>query len=294
MEAFRWTSAGGMVGLGDLGDPTSSVAMASSADGSIVVGWSGTGSGNEAFMWTPAAGMVGLGDLPGGDVSSFARGISADGSIIIGDSKSALGTEVMMWTASGGMLSLGHLPGGIIAFSRAAAVSADGAAIVGVSRSDLGNEAFRWTSGEGMVGLGSFPGGNFFSSAFGVSADGATIVGQSTGGGAFVWDSVNGMQPLEQLLASLGVDLTGWVDLVQATGISADGKTIVGLGFSGAGRFETFIAVIPEPSSALLMGLGLIGLGARRRASQVSLVAVDEFARSRPSGRWTGRASVDR
>jgi len=293
MEAFRWTSAGGMVGLGDLGDPTSSVAMASSADGSIVVGWSGTGSGNEAFMWTPAAGMVGLGDLPGGDVSSFARGISADGSIIIGDSKSALGTEVMMWTASGGMLSLGHLPGGIIAFSRAAAVSADGAAIVGVSRSDLGNEAFRWTSGEGMVGLGSLPGGNF-SSAFGVSADGATILGQSAGGGAFVWDSVNGMRPLDQLLISLGVDLTGWVDLVQATGISADGKTIVGLGFSGAGRLEAFIAVIPEPSSALLMGLGLIGLGARRRASQVSLVVVDEFARSGPSGRWTGRASIDR
>ena len=38
-EAFRWTSAGGMVGLGKVaGLPLESVALAASADGSAVVG----------------------------------------------------------------------------------------------------------------------------------------------------------------------------------------------------------------------------------------------------------------
>jgi probable HAF family extracellular repeat protein len=66
-EAFRWTSAGGMVGLGDLeGASFSSVASGASADGSVVVGEGFSASGNEAFRWTAGGGMVGLGDLVGG------------------------------------------------------------------------------------------------------------------------------------------------------------------------------------------------------------------------------------
>jgi len=45
-EAFRWTSATGMVGLGDLpGDKTSSTGESVSADGNVVVGWSWSTSG---------------------------------------------------------------------------------------------------------------------------------------------------------------------------------------------------------------------------------------------------------
>ena len=65
--AFRWTSDGGMVGLGDLGNPANSEARATSGDGSVVVGSSSNGSFTEAFLWTPGGGMVGLGHLPGGD-----------------------------------------------------------------------------------------------------------------------------------------------------------------------------------------------------------------------------------
>ncbi len=40
-EAFRWTSGGGMVGLGDLpGGESDSEANGVSADGSVVVGYS--------------------------------------------------------------------------------------------------------------------------------------------------------------------------------------------------------------------------------------------------------------
>jgi probable HAF family extracellular repeat protein len=51
LEAFRWTEAMGMVGLGELpgGDHYSS-AIATTADGSIIVGHSRTDLNTEAFI----------------------------------------------------------------------------------------------------------------------------------------------------------------------------------------------------------------------------------------------------
>lgn len=70
-EAFRWTQATGMVGLGDLpGGIFDSKATGVSADGSVVVG-NGTGFYGTAFRWTQATGMVGLGYLPGGGYLSL-------------------------------------------------------------------------------------------------------------------------------------------------------------------------------------------------------------------------------
>ncbi len=83
-EAFRWTQATGMVGLGDLpGGSFYSDANGVSADGSVVVGISNIGNGSEAFRWTQATGMVGLGNLSGWN-SSSASGVSADGSVVVG------------------------------------------------------------------------------------------------------------------------------------------------------------------------------------------------------------------
>lgn len=91
-EAFRWTTDGGMVGLGDLpGGSFGSRANAVSADGSTVVGSSVGPAGIEAFIWTPTLGMVslrnhliGLGlDLTGWTLLT-ATTISADGYTIIG------------------------------------------------------------------------------------------------------------------------------------------------------------------------------------------------------------------
>ena len=84
-EAFRWTAAEGMVGLGDL--PRAdfrSEALAVSADGSTIVGYSSTTRGNEAFRWTASDGMVALDPGPTGVYTGKARGVSADGSVIVG------------------------------------------------------------------------------------------------------------------------------------------------------------------------------------------------------------------
>ncbi|MCH7604035.1 MAG: hypothetical protein IIB54_14845, partial [Planctomycetes bacterium] len=258
-EARRWTSGGGMVGLGDLpGGPFPSAADGVSADGSVVVGVSSGVNGiSEAFRWTSGGGMVGLGQLEGG-ISfrrSRTRAVSGDGSVLVGVSTTNTFSEfeAFRWTSGDGMVGLGDLAFGIFR-SNAFGVSADGSVVVGHGASGSGQEAFRWTSGGGMVGLGDLAGGSFESWAFGVSADGSVVVGHSRtalGLEAFIWDAVNGMQNLRVVLESqLGLDLTGWT-LGNARGISADGQTIVGWGTNPDGFAEAFIAVIPRPGLCL-------------------------------------------
>ena len=142
---------------------------------------------------------------------------------------------------------LGDLPGGAPNRGGAArAVSADGSVVVGGSESAAGyTEAFRWTRATGMVGLGYLPGG-FSSYANGVSADGAVVVGggnSATGPKtAFVWTKDKGMQPVADILAANGVkNVAGWT-LEEATGVSADGKTVIGVAQSPAGFTEDFAA----------------------------------------------------
>jgi probable HAF family extracellular repeat protein len=233
VEAFIWTSQGGMIGLGDIDLTLSafhSKAQDISADGSTVVGYGMRAfSKYEAFMWTDAGGMIGLGGLPSGVpdvIISEAYGISADGSTIVGWGNNALDFR----------------------------------------------EAFRWTSGEGMVGLGDLPGGLDASRAESVSADGSTIVGYSfsdSGKEAFIWDAANGMRELDALLETMGLDLSGWT-LTTALDISDDGRVIVGFGTNPSGDTEGWIAVLNEPEAvpplspvglaALCTLLGLAGL----------------------------------
>ena len=249
--------AASFVGLGDLpGGTFSSTAMAVSADGHVVVGYSSSSNGTQAFRWTQATGMIGLGDLPGGNFASYAFAVSADGSVIVGYSSSSNGTQAFRWTQATGIVGLGDLPGGDL-YSIASGVSADGGVIVGESCSALSGtrrEAFRWTAAEGMIGLGDLPGGNFNSVAYGVSADGAVIVGDSSssnatsaGAEAFLWTQATGMVPLG--------DFPGGYFNSIAYGISADGLVVVGRGYSGAYEASTHEAF------RWTAGSGLVPLG---------------------------------
>jgi cysteine-rich repeat protein/probable HAF family extracellular repeat protein len=262
--AFRWTGASGMVALGGNTDH----AWATSADGSVVVGRTGTGGSiGLAFRWTAPEGVVGLGTLP--TFPSYypysdARGVSADGSVIAGMSSWGNGNmQAIRWTQSDGMVGLGDLPGASV-HSSATAVSADGSVIVGWGTSYSGNEAFRWTQAGGMVGLGDLPGGSFYGSARAVSADGSVVVGSSStddGLGlftpeAFVWDAVHGMRNLKSVLVAGGLDLSGWT-LAEARGVSADGLTIVGAGVNPEGQSEAWRARL-APESPPVCGDGLV------------------------------------
>lgn len=241
--AFRWTPTGGMVSIGDLpGGSTRSEAYDVSADGLVIVGPGISANGAEAFRYAGA--MTGLGDLPGGIFLSQAWATSGDGSYIVGRSRSADGYEAFRWTSSGGMQALGDLAGGIF-LSHAMVVSANGAIVAGYSSSASGIEAFRWTA-SGMVGLG-YPPGMTSSYVYGISDNGSRIVGTANDGAnntGFIWTSTEGMQDLQTIIQDQGGSAAGWT-ILGATGISGDGKVIVGYGINPLGDIEAFRAVIP-------------------------------------------------
>ncbi len=106
-------------------------------------------------------------------------------------------------------------------------------------------------------GLGDLAGGEFSSTAWDVSADGSVVVGGSrtdSGQEAFVWwDSKNGMKNLKDVLVNdfgLEESLADWT-LIEATGISDDGLTIVGRGknfeTNSLGDTEAWIAQLATP-----------------------------------------------
>lgn len=95
-EAFRWTSSGGLTGLGFLPGGNDSRAMAVNADGSVIVGSAtkpGTYVAQEvtAFRWTSGSGMQTVsawltanGVNVGTNTFTDAVGVSDDGNVIIG------------------------------------------------------------------------------------------------------------------------------------------------------------------------------------------------------------------
>ena len=251
-------NAASFKGLGDLpGGNTTSVAMAVSADGKTVVGYSSStlsGTRTEAFRWTAGGGMVPLGDLAGGVFNSVANAVSADGTVVVGNSTSTSGVQAFRWTSAGGMVGLGDLPGGNFS-SLAYGVSSNGQVVVGYSSSTASGtstEAFRWTAADGMVGIGVLPGASTFTSrAWAVSGDGSIVVGESrrsTGDiEAFRWSASSGMVGLGDFPSDVFNSI--------AYAISADGSVIGGRGYSGAKDSFTHEAF------RWTQGAGLVQLG---------------------------------
>lgn len=245
-QAFRWTSSTGIVGIGTLPQWSGTTAAAVSADGNTVVGSGYTFlcCSSAPYRWTLSGGMVALSDLIMDGIASTAVDVSADGSVIVGGGDGGSGTSVpYRWTSSGGMVDLGTVPGEVSALVRA--VSSDGSVVVGYS----GLQAFRWTSSGGMVGLGTLSGGMLAnsSSAYDVSADGSTIVGHARNGlgvdEAMIWETTTGMRELDEVLTGYGLDLTGW-SLHRASGVSDDGRVITGWGTNPSGDREAWIATL--------------------------------------------------
>jgi probable HAF family extracellular repeat protein len=223
----------GMLPLG--GD---SVALAVSADGSVVVGI----SGGRAFRWTASGGMEDLNVtyaslLTDGSVLVEAYAISPDGRYIVGQGYNVAtgrfqaflldtqGTGVEEW-----LTWLGTLGGNR---SEARGVSADGSVVVGWAINAAGYEhAFRWTAARGMQDLGTL--GGRWSEAYGVSADGSVVVGRAWNAAglprAFRWTAARGMQDL----GTLG-GRSSW-----ARGVSADGSVVVGVAENAEGQDRAF------------------------------------------------------
>lgn len=257
-----------MLGLGYLwGGYKHSEAYGVSASGDAVVGFSMlAGAVPGAFRWTASTGMVRLMPLVDG-AGAKAYGVSADGTVSVGESFGPHGLEAVRWTGAG-RSGLGDLAGGD-SQSSARACSGDGGVIVGYGTSAHGLEAFRWSGGV-MVGLGDLAGGGFDSVGLATSKLGDVVVGRGTsalGSEAFYWTAAGGMRRLSDFLSGEGLSTAGWL-LQSATGISEDGRTIVGYGLNPDGRQEAWMATlnpVPEPTTWLGLGIGVTALLRRRR-----------------------------
>lgn len=230
-HGFRWSDGVGLSTLGSDGDDSSG--RAANYDGSVIVGWDENPSGGQRrpTVWVNGAKTV---LVPNGTASNELRASDAAGTTVVGN----------IWSPTS---NINH------------------AAI------------WRFTGGSWVIQeIGSLPGTQPFSgSAFAsdISADGSMVVGfnrftngpnQTTG---FVWTQATGIVSADQFLASLGLSLPANMRVVDFTSISADGFTIGGTAFntvSGVGN-ESFIISIPEPGSALLLGLMLPALLRRER-----------------------------
>lgn len=240
-----------------------------SADGSVAVGFEATL--NQGWMWREGVGTVAI--QPPGTQFGEAYDVSRDGMRVVGRASG----KPFIYTHGAGYQTLPALNDHeVTAFRR---ISADGQIIVGTgytggSTVQVG-EAFRWTPQSGYVSLGEIgpvP-GTFIQTYFAdaVNGDGTLIGGSQGSRRAWIWDPVNGMRDLKQVLVGdYGFNLDGWT-LEQVFDISADGRYIVGAGFftSGTANIQSsFVAIIPSPAGAgALMVAGILCLARRRRAA---------------------------
>lgn len=103
--AARWNlSANTRTTMPELpGGTNNSLALRTTPDGSMAVGYGTSASGLEAALWQTPTTVLGLGDLPGGGFTSVATGISRNGKLVCGYGTTVPGYEGFIWNATQGM-----------------------------------------------------------------------------------------------------------------------------------------------------------------------------------------------
>ncbi len=295
---WAWTSDEGIRAISE----SDGTATAANADGRFVVGQSWATGESQAVLWNLEDGterlLGSLRDDDGDTINSRASAVSDDGSIVVGTSWG----RPFVWDEHHGMREMGVSIGPEErTFSSATVLdlSGDGRFAVGSGTNQNRTGAFIWTEAGGFRDLGILS-GYYASSAEGVSADGSIVVGTSwdlrNQRDAFIWDSDHGMRRLKDVLSELGVAAEGW-RLNTAVDISADGTRIAGTATNPNGQLEAFLIVIPEPTTFLLMSIGLVALAIRRGSTTGGSPRRSAAPRplcSPPACPWPGSGSVRR
>lgn len=192
--------------------------------------------------------------------------VSGDGVTITGDARGP--GSIVPFVISRGAPAITTLPLSFLNTTDAVgAISRDGRVVVG----GVSGRAFRYDSALTLLDA-PISGWSTFAQA--LSDDGSSIVGWAQGPNigdslAVLWDSDGSARRLDHWLAAEhNVTLTGW-SLVAATGVSGDGRTIVGYGINPEGRTQAFAVVIPAPATTLLLVIPL-AISRTRRTSRAA------------------------
>lgn len=261
-EAFLWSDEDGMIALGELpGGDVWSVANVVS-DEAIVVGYSPSEASNtlsEAFRWTRDAGMIDLGFLPQGrNPRSGAAAVLSDGRVLVSSSTDER-SQPFWWTKDAGMQ-------GIDWDRSVRGCTPDGSVLlIGVpGPGGSGSQPALWFGPDQVLPLGEIPDGLWRGVGWDLSDDASVVVGDTVtapGFTATMWTAESGMRSLSQaILEDTGIDVhaLGWQHLWSATGVSADGRTVVGNGFNANGDFEGFLVFFGRPCIADFNGDGVV------------------------------------
>jgi uncharacterized membrane protein len=255
---FRWSASTGTQIVLRFPNETSTIAVAASNDGSVVVGYAsvfnppGPPLSQRAFRWTTDAGYQ---DLTGFDHAQ-AEGVSRDGNVAVGYTVDG---RAFRWSTQDGYQALDS--SGLGAWAAARGVSGDGSTIIGTA----GSRPFRWTASTGMQDLG-LPQGRNSAVPLHINFDGS-VIACATAAGHYLWQQGSGYTPVETVLSQAGIGLpSGYTDLA-IEGLSDDGRTIVGELTLGGSLRRGFVAVVPSPSGTAIV-LGGLALASRRRRVQ--------------------------
>jgi probable HAF family extracellular repeat protein len=270
-DAAVWSTASQWIELDQPDGASSAAAFGISGDGSVIVGETLFNIDgvfhHEPTVWLDDQAPFTLDVFPRlEDEDSAAHDVSADGQVVVGYANNADGVrEAFRWTSEDGAVGLGvgDTPGFFESVARA--TNSNGDVVVGFLNQGLAQHGFRWTADDGLVDLGVIPQKGTSTRALDVNGDGSVVVGWT--GGAFVrpfiWDETNGMRDLGALIDELSGrdELPGWTRMA-ATGVSDDGRTIVGWGLNPSVAREGWLIRLPDPPpcAADFDGSGDVGL----------------------------------
>lgn len=238
-ESGTWTSLGG---IGSSSGGETSSAWGISGDGRSVVGlgWVTPGSAHAIQSFDLGA-PVDLGSTVSGR-SSRANGCDLDGNVVVGWQDATSGSRQGAIWVDGVQTILTSAGGGVL--GEAGDCSADGTYAVGLGNSSIGFNAWRWSAKTGGVAIGSPPSSGWRGASVEISNDGSTVVGfyrpfpgPATFGRGFIWTEADGQQDLTDFAIASGIDIPAGVVLALPLGLSADGRTVVGIARGNAGTF---------------------------------------------------------
>ena len=259
LRAAEWKLLGSFTPTAAPCDTSLSQALDTSSDGRVVVGlaWNGCTIAH-AFRWEESTGMVDLGSSVMGR-ASLAIGVSADGKVVVGHQERADGfNQGARWV--NGQQELMPGPDGFVGTANTSII--DGSIVAGrvcspasVRPTDPNfQSAWVWTMRDGTQclrppALRASPGPLIIVEANAMSDDGRVIgggqaVASSDDSNAVIWiDRVPFY--LKDYLRTNGVPdaFATWVNTGSITGISADGRILVGKGAALSG-FRGYIVIL--------------------------------------------------